>query len=77
MNYYPCPKCKTLMDGNGDCYICPEGCGEFWPDSRHFDPWLDEQRLKKSMAKPGGGSRTAGRKREKPKKFYPYRLPQE
>lgn len=50
-------------------YKCPNCGGEWWPGPA--DPeygiqtlWRDEQAYKKSISKPGGGSRTKGRKRQ-------------
>lgn len=50
-------------------YKCPDCGGEWWPGPA--DPeygittlWRDEQRYKRSISKPGGGSRTKGRKRQ-------------
>ena len=50
-------------------YKCPDCGGEWWPGPS--DPeygittlWRDEQRYKKSISKPGGGNRRAGRKRQ-------------
>lgn len=51
-------------------WLCPDCGGEWWPGSS--DPyhevvtlWRDEQRYKRSISRPGGGSRSVGRKREK------------
>ena len=54
---------------------CPDCGGEWWPGPS--DPeygittlWRDEQAYKRSISKPGGGSRSAGRKKyRRDKKF--------
>jgi len=51
-------------------YKCPDCGGEWWPGPA--DPeygittlWRDEQAYKKSISKPGGGSRTKSKKNRK------------
>ncbi len=54
-------------------YKCPDCGGEWWPGPPDYDIktlWQDEQRYKKSMSKPGGGSRSSGRKKEKKKSIH-------
>ena len=78
-----CPKCQVLMDYDSDMnfYTCAVCRSEFWPpEEGNFrgieELWKDEQRYKRSMSKPGGGSR-AGRKREdKRKEKIVYRMPE-
>ena len=66
-----CIFCDTPLHFNEEhgFYKCPDCGGEWWPGPS--DPeygittlWRDEQAYKKSISKPGGGSRTKGRKRQ-------------
>jgi len=53
-----CPFCSELMepDKNSDFFVCP-GCKcEVWPDDEGFDEWRLEQKYKKGISKPGGGT---------------------
>lgn len=63
-------------------FACPNGHGAWWPEEDKSDIeamrlWNSEQKYKKSLAKKGGGSKKAGRKREAPVKkpaIGPWRL---
>ena len=67
-----CFWCDVLLQFNEQhgFYKCPDCGGEWWPGPS--DPeygittlWNDEQAYKRSISKPGGGSRRAGKKRQK------------
>lgn len=67
-----CPFCdvKLIYYTEHGYYKCPDCGGEWWPGPSDEDYgimtlWRDEQRYKKSISKLGGGSRKAGRKRQK------------
>jgi ribosomal protein L37AE/L43A len=75
-----CPKCSSTFSpipGCGGAWKC-EGCGaEFWEQEEEDKPdtpatirevWLDEQRYKRAISKPGGGAKSSKRKRVKPGK---------
>lgn len=67
-----CPFCDIKLQFNSEhgFYRCPDCGGEWWPGRVDYDIamlWRDEQAYKRMISKPGGGSRNAGRKREKPK----------
>ena len=67
-----------------DYYFCPVCGQQCWRPTDREDrkvttrealaAWRAEQQYKDSIRKHGGGSRPAGRKRRKEKKFYPVRL---
>lgn len=62
-------------DSDKNFFICVVCKGEFWPqEDNNFKNieqlWRDEQHYKKTMSKPGGGSR-AGKNREEKRKIKP------
>ena len=67
-----CPFCDVKLRFNDEhgYYKCHDCGGEWWPGRVDYDVatlWRDEQTYKKMMAGHGGGSNSAGRKKEKPK----------
>lgn len=68
----PFPECQAVLtQKSGDKYIywtCPE-CGARLNPGREVDIWRLEQAYKHMLAKKGGSSKKAGRKRESKKKI--------
>ncbi len=66
-----CPFCQVVMiENKHGFWHCPDCDAQFRPGPEQVDVWRLEQAYKHSLAKKGGSSKSAGRKREKPKKYW-------